>query len=631
MSADPCPAVESGSAVTEALYFSSGAHRLFGWLHRTSRPTRSGVGLLICKPFGYEAVCSHLSVRAFAEAAAAIGVPALRFDYAGTGDSSELDESANRLDIWVRDVEAGVEALKRACNLECVVILGLRLGALLACLASERTAVAGLVLIAPVTSGRRYLKELRTIRLAGSIGESRDAAQKLASAPLQVSGFTLSAATVEALASVEISPRALSRDQNLLVIDGIQTPGARAWCEEVAPGGPSVRYRELPGLVQMLMTAPQFSSVPVAMIAATCDWLQELPQQRDVRATSFSDRHVAAAEGHELRLPAILGSEQPEITERPLYFGPEEVLFGILTEPAAGEARRRGVVLVNAGGDYHIGASGLYVSLARRWARRGYLVLRMDLAGLGDSGTREGQRDNDIFPRYAVDDIREAISWMRKHRGVTDITVGGVCSGAYHSLRAAVELLPVNRILMVNPETFFWDETKSIHDMQTAELVRGPRIYGGKLVSLDTWKKLLRGKVDVGYVARFFARRLLLALESHIYDAARLLRLHLPRDLGWVLQDIAARGVQIVLVFSRGEPGLRLMRIQAGSSIRRLGGQFKLHVIDGADHIFSKLESRMALENTLSQELYARPEPATSGGALIRQAAAPACEQPPSA
>ena len=55
--------------LAEAVYFGGSDHNLFGWLHRpAAAPT--GIGLVICKPFGYEAICSHRSIRAFAEAAA---------------------------------------------------------------------------------------------------------------------------------------------------------------------------------------------------------------------------------------------------------------------------------------------------------------------------------------------------------------------------------------------------------------------------------------------------------------------------------------------------------------------------------------------------------------------------------
>ena len=72
------------TAAADALYFESGDDRLFGWFHRPIAETNAKVGLVICGPFGYEAICSHRALRAFAESASALGLPTLRFDYAGT-------------------------------------------------------------------------------------------------------------------------------------------------------------------------------------------------------------------------------------------------------------------------------------------------------------------------------------------------------------------------------------------------------------------------------------------------------------------------------------------------------------------------------------------------------------------
>src|ERR1700728_1214470 len=123
------------SELAQALYFDSNGKSLFGWLHLSpdSHADRS-LGLVICNPFGYEATCAHRSIRAFAETAANLGIPALRFDYLGTGDSEEIEPQADQIEVWLRDIIAAITELQRSTGVERVCLLGIRLGALLATL-----------------------------------------------------------------------------------------------------------------------------------------------------------------------------------------------------------------------------------------------------------------------------------------------------------------------------------------------------------------------------------------------------------------------------------------------------------------------------------------------------------------
>src|SRR5260370_30311082 len=129
---------KQNAGLTDALYLDSGEHRVFGWHHRPRAGKRANFGLVVCKPFGYEAICAHRSVRAFAEAAASLGVPTLRFDYAGTGDSSEIDPLIDQIDVWTKDVVAAVAELQRLTGVQRVYVMGFRLGAMLATLAAGR-------------------------------------------------------------------------------------------------------------------------------------------------------------------------------------------------------------------------------------------------------------------------------------------------------------------------------------------------------------------------------------------------------------------------------------------------------------------------------------------------------------
>jgi alpha-beta hydrolase superfamily lysophospholipase len=607
----PVRAVGSG----QALYFNSGDHRLFGWLHESLNGFEADIGVVVCQPFGYEAICAHRGMRAFAEAIAAAGMPALRFDYLGTGDSPEIDLQADQLQVWTQDVLAAVEQLRSRTGVRHVCLLGFRLGALLATLAaSQGNAVSGLVVVSPIISGRRYLRELRTTRMAASLGlgysEPPIDKQDASIGGMEVSGFTFSAATLAALAKVDLSTLQSSLPQ-MLVIDGatMPVPGSPARSREAQKG---TTHLALAGLVEMLMTPPQFAVVPKEVIAATLDWLSKLPTQ--VPAMSDPSGWLPMSEfksspsTNELILAGSAAA--PEVTrrERPVFFGPDSLLFGIVTQPPANEIRRRAVILLNAGADHHIGASRLYVSMARRWAQHGYVVLRMDLAGLGDSGTRPGRTDDDVFPQEAIDDIRAGIAFLRSNYGIRDITLAGLCSGAYHALRAAVAGVSASRILMVNPQNYFWRPGETLQGLQLAEVVHNPGVYRERVFSLAAWKRMMTGRVNILRIAKIYFQRPLLAAESTFRDIARRLHLRLPYDLGTELEEVVARGVRVVFVFARGEPGIDLLKLQAGNSVKRLAQRCHIHMINSGDHVFTRSGPRAIMENIVSDELFARPE-----------------------
>ena len=603
-----------GSA--QALYFNSGEHRLFGWLHRSLNGLKADVGVVVCQPFGYEAICAHRGMRAFAEAIAAAGMPALRFDYLGTGDSPEIDPQADQLQIWTQDVLAAAEELRLRTGVRQVCLLGFRLGALLATLAaSQGNTVSALVVVSPIITGRRYLRELRTTRLAASLGldhpEPPVDKQDARAGGMEVSGFAFSAATLAALAKVDLSTLQSPPLPQMLVIDGatMPVPGGRAHSPEVR--GRTTRVA-LPGLVEMLMTPPQFAQVPKEMIAVTLDWLLKLPGQVPAMPDRTGGQPISKSNStgpmNELTLAGNASAPEVMRTERPVFFGADASLFGIVTQPPAGEIRRRAVILLNAGADHHIGASRLYVSMARRWAQHGYVVLRMDLAGLGDSGTRPGRAEDDVFPHEAVDDIRAAIEFLRSSYGVRDVTLAGLCSGAYHALRAAVAGLSLNRILMVNPQNYFWKPGETLQGLQLVEVVRNPGVYRERVFSLAAWKRMVTGQVNILRILKIYMQRPLLAAESTLRDIARRLHLRLPNDLGTELEEVVARGVRVVFVFARGEPGIDLLKLQAGTSVKRLAERIRLRIIDSGDHVFTRSGPRAMMEQIVSDELLARPE-----------------------
>jgi dienelactone hydrolase len=603
-------AATEGPAAQQPIYFPSGEHRLFGWLHLPAGAT-SGWGVVVCKPFGYEALCAHRSVRAFADAAAAIGMPALRFDYAGTGDSADIDPGAGQIDLWTGDIIGAVAELRRLTGVSRVCLLGFRLGALLSVLASRQCPVDALALVAPVLSGKRYLREIRTLQMAADAAEAanssgqgpRESAGGSAGG-IEVSGYALAAASLASLSQADAAAAPAPAVSDLLVIDRSDLPIARAWSQTLQDAGMRATYQALPGFVEMALRAPQFAKPPEEMLRTTRAWLLQLRDQVAAAATVAGTRPPAT----ELVLDGESGGPEGAITESGVFLGADRAMFGILTTPRRDENRRRAVILLNIGADYHIGASRMYVSLARRWARRGYYVLRMDLAGLGDSSTRPGRTENEVFPPEALENIRTAIDFVVTRCGIREISLLGLCAGAYHGLRAAIAGLPLVRVLMVNPSNYFWDQTMSLEALQLTEVVGNPGIYRERIFSLRAWRRFLTGQVNIWRIVRIYMRLPLLMLQSKLRDAARAVGIRLRHDLGRELEAVISRGIRVVFIFARGEPGLDLLKIEAGSMIRRLGERCRVRIIDSADHTFSRSGAREVLENVLSDELYARQE-----------------------
>mgnify|MGYP001345706757 CR=1 FL=1 len=119
-------------------------------------------GVLFCNPFGQEAVRVHRMQRVLAERLSRAGLPVLRVDWFGCGDSLGDDAEGDLLG-WRDDLLAADQRLRRMGGCTRTIWIGMRLGATLAVLASmdARPAPAGLVLWEPVTDGAVYLEQLR--------------------------------------------------------------------------------------------------------------------------------------------------------------------------------------------------------------------------------------------------------------------------------------------------------------------------------------------------------------------------------------------------------------------------------------------------------------------------------------
>lgn len=589
----------------QALYFGASGESLFAWLHRAGGAGASSFGLVICNPFGFEEVCAHQSLRQLACAAAEAGVPALRFDYAGCGNSEGDEYQPQRVAQWVRSIHRAVELLKEATGVTKVCLLGLRLGAMLAALAAvERDDVHGLVAIAPVLRGRAYVRELTMLSASGAAAiaaASPGATATPEDGRLESAGFVLMPETLASLSTLDL--RALDRAPapRVLLVDRDDMPSATAWVPELERLGAQVDVGAWPGYASM-MRDPQRSRVPERIVAGVVAQLQAW-QPAGIAAPGVARDVASPMQWLRLR--------DGGVCEAAVHIDTGvSALFGVLCK-AEGARPGPAVLMLNSGSVHHIGPNRLWVQLARAWALRGVAVLRLDISGIGDSPPRPHADRNVVYSPHAGADIAAALAWLRREGGATECHVMGLCSGGYHALKAAMAGQYIASALAINPLTFNWKPGAQMDDVKDYEVAPLAAKFRRRLFAARSWRKLLHGRVDVALVVEVTWRRLLSFVQPHALALARALHLPMHDDLVHQLAEAARHGIRLRFVFAENAPGFELLEREGGVAVQRMirRGEASLDFIAGADHTFTPLQARRRLVEVLEARMLAECSP----------------------
>jgi acyl carrier protein len=132
---------------------------LYGLYGAAVQETRSPP-VLICPPIGYEYSRCHFLLRTLAEKLAVTGIPSLRFDFFGSGDSLGQDVNAS-FGRWREDLQTALDELRSRSGSARVRVFCLRLTAILALQSLPRSIVDRWVFWDPVVDGSMYHRELR--------------------------------------------------------------------------------------------------------------------------------------------------------------------------------------------------------------------------------------------------------------------------------------------------------------------------------------------------------------------------------------------------------------------------------------------------------------------------------------
>ncbi|MEO0398637.1 MAG: alpha/beta hydrolase [Pseudomonadota bacterium] len=150
-----------------AFFFGDASAPLYGYYYAVAAQDRARPAIVLCAPFGEEAVRAFKPMTVLADRLARRGSPVLRFDYAGSGDSAGACETV-RLAGMANDVLEAHQELSDMSLAPRIVWIGLRLGAAAAVLAAEERprGLAGVLAWEPVTDGPAYLAQMRATQKA---------------------------------------------------------------------------------------------------------------------------------------------------------------------------------------------------------------------------------------------------------------------------------------------------------------------------------------------------------------------------------------------------------------------------------------------------------------------------------
>ncbi len=553
-----------------------------GWLH--DAPGRRGV--LIAPPHGFEELCARAAMRDLAERLAAAGMPALRFDWPGSGDSCDVVDGDDLAAALRGSVTAALDWMHGSLGVDEIVVIGCRLGSLIATLATETDPrVCALALAGTVATGRSYVREMRLMSQVMS-----PQADKPAIPPepgIDICGFLLPQAAASAVERLKLEERGRWPASVLLMQQ--QPAAVRALVAHIAGTGSDVVTHEFKGYAD-LFCDPTVARIPSADWEALVAWCAALGPN-------------APRQPRPITTDPLSGDGW---RERGVVFGAAPGLAGVLCAPLGVGADRRPVLFLDGGRNYHIGWARQTVAHARALAAAGTPSLRFDFAGLGDSLPPEPGSVPPIYSPSAIADTRAALDWLAA-QGYPDAIGVGVCSGAYAALHTTRADARLRHIVLVNLQCLEW--TPALGD------------------NIERWLAIRRLEINVakaseessGTLHRLSARAVRRLLPRARALAGRMRRLVRPSQKPEVsiapadpapwFKALRKRGSNVLLVFSRGDPGLEILEPQWGPEAEgaRAAGAAMAYIED-ADHNLSSAAARNELRRMLMEFVAANRE-----------------------
>lgn len=596
-------------SVSQPIWLSAKGSTVAAWLHGETEGRR--VGVVLSTSIGIEALFAYPAVIQWADSLAQHGVPCIRIDPPGAGDSDGTYLSEGLLPRWKSAFVEAAERL-RTHGISEIILAGVRLGALVAAWAAKSAGSNHVIAWAPYASGRTMMREMATFDqlYSHSLGPDETAAAP-PPGTIDGAGARFGADLVRDLGELRVEELALPTALSVLVIPRDDLPGGNQFVESLRGEGARVEVREAVGFAGA-HDLPEHRIVPVEVFKTSIEWISE---KFVLQPWSVGSPIAPRTAGPTAKLQGWLAEHQS--CEREVRYGEKSRLVGILALPVDGVTRGPAVVFVNAGLIHHVGPHRQWLEMARRLASLGIPSLRMDIGGIAGSAPPEGCPINRTYPAWATDDVAAAMDYVRNIEGIGGgIVLVGLCAGAHNAFHAALKLNGIRAVVMIDPISFYMLDSDPLDSTERQPEWKTHAEYGwytSRLSDPEAWRKLLSGQVNLLFVAQTLYRKanaVLSAWANILLPSALVVRFRSQRgDLGKHLTQIVEGGTVVHMIFAGNAPGLWYLRMYARRALRRLPstGRFALHIGAGADHTFSQWGWRRWLNDTVTDILLNLP------------------------
>jgi dienelactone hydrolase len=526
------------------------------WWHAS--PDATGLTIIVCPALALEASRDYRVMRRWCARLSSYGHRVLRLSWPGTGFNAELPADASWLNVWEDAIRAAMAWCRTREPSSRFVLAGRRGGALIAAGVTASPDIVGAIWWTPAFRGRVHMRELAVYGRLQRHTDVRVLDDHFSG--VEIGGYRLPAPFVNALSSADLIERSGDATIPTLII---ASPGEEPTIEQVQALAARASVRVIVDAeARIPMDDWTRAAMPHEATNASVEFLRAVTQQHDARETATITQESSLS-------AATVGASR--------VIGAMYDMAAMVVEPA-GAPTGTTIVLLGNGTDPVAGAHDMNARLARRWSADGHAVVSVTLPGLGDSLAPAGARENDDYPAFGVDAIRDTVDAARQLTQARRIVLAGICSGGWYALHAAANGVAVDLVLAGNPPLYFDGSPARRDEIETLGF------EGRELQAED-------GRVHP--VRAMLSARQRATAVRYLRRALRVRRLPAgPMCHSWrtTLAALAQGTTPVHIVYGRADVGFRPL-VWAGyipDTIPRLArGPVTIHVAEGTDHQFT--------------------------------------------